>query len=248
MRVWLLDCGTLAIDHGQLMWNVRLGEKLRFPVYAVLVEHPSGLHLFDTGYDAEHAAAALPETEPLQHEEQTIPAQLDRCGFAPADVGVLVNSHLHFDHVGGNRHLPDAKVVVHAREIVQARSCEPFEVPAYSDRQWDHPGARLVPVRGDHEVAPGLTLFETPGHTVGHYSLLVRAGGRRRAMLFPFDVVYTEEAYRRGIQPGFHHDPVAGVRAIRRIQALAREHDADLFFPHDAEAWRGYRHAPVAYA
>ncbi len=56
-------------------------------------------------------------------------------------------------------------------------------------------------------------------------------------MLFPFDVVYTAAAYERGAQPGFHIDPVAGVRSIARIRALAEEHDAQIFFTHDMEAW-----------
>jgi 4-pyridoxolactonase len=66
-------------------------------------------------------------------------------------------------------------------------------------------------------------------------------------MLFAFDVVYTAAALERGIQPGFHIDPVAGVRSIRRVKALAEEHGAEIFFSHDMEAWQGYRHAPDAY-
>jgi 4-pyridoxolactonase len=66
-------------------------------------------------------------------------------------------------------------------------------------------------------------------------------------MLFPFDVVYTAAAYERGAQPGFHIDPVAGVRSIARIRALAEEHDAQIFFTHDMEAWNTYRHAPDFY-
>ena len=69
----------------------------------------------------------LPFELPEQTPEQTIPAQLALCGFSPSDVGTLVMSHLHFDHVGGNRHLPDARVLIHAREIAQGRACEPFE-------------------------------------------------------------------------------------------------------------------------
>ena len=70
--------------------------------------------------------------------------------------------------------------------IAQARNHEPFEFFGYSDKSWDYEGASLVPVTGDFELAPGLWLFETPGHTVGHYSLLV---GEK--LLFAFDVTYT---------------------------------------------------------
>jgi 4-pyridoxolactonase len=117
----------------------------------------------------------------------------------------------------------------------------------YSDRSWDYDGAALVPVTGDLELAPGIRLYETPGHTVGHYSVLLAGGDGSRSMLFPFDVVYTAVGLEKGIQPGFHHDPVAGVRSIRRVKALVEEHGADVFFSHDPEAWRAYRRAPDSY-
>ncbi len=103
-----------------------------------------------------------------------------------------------------------------------------------------------MPISGDQEIAAGLHLLETPGHTVGHYSLLVTPESGTN-MLFPFDVVYTVDAYAQGAQPGFHIDPVAGVRSIARIKALAEEHDAQIFFSHDMDAWATYRHAPDFY-
>jgi len=54
-------------------------------------------------------------------------------------------------------------------------------------------------------------------------------------------------ALEKGIQPGFHNDPVAGVRSIRRVKALAEANGADIFFSHDMDAWRGYKHAPDHY-
>jgi 4-pyridoxolactonase len=247
MKLWLLDNGSIVIDHAQLMWNIGGGTAVRIPCYSVLVEHDDGLFLFDTGFDLEHTARVLPFEFPEQTDEQTIPAQLRRCGFSTSDVGTLVMSHLHFDHVGGNKHLPDARVLVHAKEIAEARNHEPFEFFGYSDKTWDHDRARLVPITGDYEVARGLTLYETPGHTIGHYSLLVTPSNGARPMLFAFDVVYTSQALERGVQPGFHYDPVAGVRSIRRIKELAEQHGADVFFSHDMDAWGGYRRAPEPY-
>ena len=246
MRIRLLDHGSIVIDHAQLMWNIGGGTPVRIPAYSVLVEHDDGVFLFDTGFDLDHTNAVLPFELPEQTPEQTVVAQLELCGLRPSDVTTLVMSHLHFDHVGGNKLLPDAQVIVHAREIAQARKCEPFEKLGYSDATWDHPEAKLVPVSGDMELAPGLWLYETPGHTIGHYSLLVRPADGT-PMLFPFDVVYSSEALEKGLQPGFHVDPVAGVRSIARIQALAEEHGADVFFSHDMDAWESYQHAPNAY-
>jgi 4-pyridoxolactonase len=249
MKIWLLDNGSIVIDHAQLMWNIGGGTPVRIPSYGVLIEHDDGLFLVDTGFDLEHTNRVLPFELPEQTSDQTIPAQLALCGFTTQDVGTLVNSHLHFDHVGGNKHFAGAgaRNLVHAREIAQARNCEPFENLGYSDRTWDYDGAQLVPTSGDVELARGLRLLETPGHTVGHYSLLVTPDSEAKPMLFAFDVVYTQEAYDKGIQPAFHVDPVAGVRSIRRLKALAEEHGADVFFSHDMDAWQTYRHAPDFY-
>jgi 4-pyridoxolactonase len=247
MKIWLLDNGSIVIEHTQLMWNVP-GPQVRIPSYAVLIEHDDGLFLFDTGFDFEHTNAVLPFELPAQTSEQTIPAQLEIAGFTPSDVTTLVNSHLHFDHVGGNKHFAGVKTVVHEQELAQARNHEPFEHFGYSDKSWDYGGAIFEPVAGDLELAKGLKLFETPGHTVGHYSLLVTPeSASARPMLFAFDVVYTQLALERGIQPGFHIDPRAGVRSIARVKETAAEHGADIYFSHDPDAFTTYRHAPDYY-
>ncbi|HKP18095.1 MAG TPA: N-acyl homoserine lactonase family protein [Gaiellaceae bacterium] len=243
MKVWLLDNGSIVLEHTQQMWNVP-GPQVRVPVYNVLVEHDEGLFLFDTGMGLDHMNRVLPFELPEQTPEQTIPGQLQACGFELADVGTVVNSHLHIDHCGGNQLFAGtgARHVIHAKELAQARNHEPFEHFGYSDHSWDYDGANLVPVTGDVELAPGLWLFETPGHTAGHYSLLV---GEK--LLFAFDVSFTPAALEREIQSGFHNDPVAGVRSIRRVKALAADHGADVFFSHDMDAWQGYKHAPDHY-
>ena len=95
---------------------------------------------------------------------------------------------------------------------------------------------------GDNELAKGITAIETPGHTVGHCSFLLEGDGR--SMLLAMDVAYTAAALEKGVQPGFHHTPVDGVRSIARVRDLAAETGAEIFYSHDAEAWQGYRHAP----
>jgi len=245
MKVWLLDNGSIVIEHTQLMWNVP-GPQVRIPVYSVLVEHDDGLFLFDTGIDLDHMNRVLPFELPEQTEEQTIPAQLEKCGFGLGDVTTLVNSHLHIDHVGGNQLFKGtrARNLIHERELAQARSHEPFEFFGYSDKSWDYEGANIETVSGDFELAPGLWLYETPGHTVGHYSYLFLGSS---PMLFAVDVSYTSTAFEKGIQPGFHHTPVDGVRSIARAKSLAEEHGAEVFYSHDMDAWQTYRHAPDFY-
>jgi len=247
MRVWLLDNGSIVIEHTQLMWNVP-GPQVRIPVYSVLIESDDGLFLFDTGIDLDHMNRVLPFELPEQTEAQTIPAQLAACGFELGDVTTLVNSHLHIDHVGGNQLFAGTGVrnVLHAKELAQARNHEPFEFFGYSDHSWDCEGLNLDPVTGDFELAKGIFLYETPGHTVGHYSVLLNPGGSK-PLLFAFDIAYTAAALEKGIQPGFHNNPHDGVLSIARVKSLAEEHGAEIFLSHDMDAWQGYTRAPGHY-
>jgi 4-pyridoxolactonase len=245
VKVWLLDNGSIVIEHTQLMWNVP-GPQVRIPVYSVLVEHDDGLFLFDTGIGMEHMNAVLPFELPEQTEDQTIPAQLEACGFGLGDVTAVVNSHLHIDHVGGNQLFKGAGVrhLIHDKEVAQARDHAPFEFFGYSDKSWDYEGASIETFSGDTELAKGLWVYETPGHTVGHVSVLVDG---ERPLLFAMDVAYTADAMERGIQPGFHHTPVDGVHSIARVKKLAEERGAQIFLSHDMDAWQGYTHAPGHY-
>jgi 4-pyridoxolactonase len=245
MKVWLLDNGSIVIEHTQLMWNVP-GPQVRIPVYSILVEHDDGLFLFDTGIGMKHMNAVLPFELPEQTEEQSLPAQLESCGVGLGDVTAVVNSHLHIDHVGGNQLFKGTNVrhLIHEREVAQARNHAPFEFFGYSDESWDYEGARIETFSGDTELAKGLWVYETPGHTVGHVSVLVDGD---RPLLFAMDVAYTADALERGIQPGFHHTPVDGVRSIARVKQLAEERGAQIFLSHDMEAWQEYTHAPGHY-
>jgi len=246
MRVTLLDTGRMTIDRSQVLWNVDCGTKLWFPIYAVLVEHPDGLFLFDTGVDPDHVRAAFPWERIEQTPEQRLEAQLRSAGASPDDVTHLVNSHLHFDHVGANRLLRGARTFVAEAELRAARAPQPFEALAYSDRSFEEASAFEL-LEGDVELAHGLRLYATPGHCAGHYSLLVDGDAEHRSMLFTFDAAYSLENLEREIISGFHLDPIAATESIRRLKALAAEHDAELFVAHDLPAFAGYRRAPDAY-
>jgi 4-pyridoxolactonase len=242
-KVRLLDSGTLVIDQSHITWNIGCGTPVRFPVYSVLIEHADGLFMFDTGYDLDLVNEVLPFELPEQSPEQTVPGQLAKCGFKPDDVDAVINSHLHFDHCGGNKHLPNATTYLHRDELRQARTPEPFERLGYADKGYDHPGATFTLLEGDVEFAKGIRLFHTPGHTIGHYSMLVELDGSR-PLLIMADVSYTAAAFANEQQAGFHNNPVDGVRSIRRVKRLAKEWDAEILFTHDMDVFKTYTLAP----
>lgn len=264
-KVYLLDGGTLVIDGFHAFWNRGPGGELRFPCYSVLVEHADGLYIFDTGYDFDHVMKVLPFEKPIQTEEQTIPGALAKIGKRPEDINYVINSHYHFDHCGGNKYLTTACTVCHSAEL-EACSChQPFERLGYSDLSFspelekkDEVAAATEPaldiytpkfetVTGDQEIAKGVWLFETPGHTAGHYSMMVELAGRR-PMLFTADACYSKKNLDMMCISSFHLDPTASLQSMVKLKELAEKHDAELFFSHDPDSFGDYVKAPGFYS
>src|SRR5262245_31976391 len=86
----------------------------------------------------------------------------------PRDVVCVINTHLHYDHCGGNRLFPGVPIHVQARELADARG------GGYTIEEWvDFDGATYVEHEGEAEVLPGIKLLPTPGHSDGHQSVIV---------------------------------------------------------------------------
>jgi len=263
-KVYLLDGGSLVLDGYHVFWNRGPGGEIRFPVYSILVEHAEGRFLIDSGFDHDHVMKVLPFEKPQQTKEQTIPGALGLLGLEPKDVGTVVNSHFHFDHVGGNKYFPHAKKLCHRDEIAQAATPQPFEVLGYSDLSFSAEAAaargkseqllagttdansRFETVAGDVELAKGVHLLFTPGHAIGHYSLLVEFQ-TRRPILFTIDAAYTQKSLETLCQASFHIDPVAGVASMRRLAKLAEDREAELMFSHDPQNFPNYQTGPKFY-
>ncbi len=266
-KVYLLDGGTLVIDGFHAFWNRGPSGDLRFPCYAVLIEHTDGLYIFDTGFDFDHVKSVLPFEKPMQTKEQTIPGALEKIGKHPKDINYVINSHYHFDHCGGNKHLTQACTICHTKEL-EACSChQPFERLGYSDLSFspEYAGAmrkntqgnvdppldiytpQFETLNGDQEIAKGLWMFETPGHTAGHYSLMVELENRR-PMLFTADACYSQKNMDMMCISSFHLDPTASLNSMKRLLQLSEKHDAELFYSHDPESFGNYLKAPKFYS
>jgi glyoxylase-like metal-dependent hydrolase (beta-lactamase superfamily II) len=118
----------------------------------------------DTGVGEGHAEIdAL--FSPVHH---SIDRALAEVGVKLAEITMVINSHLHFDHCGNNRLFPGVPLVVQRVEYEAAWQ------PGYTIPEWiDFPGARWTPVDGKAQVLPGISVLPTPGHTIGHQSVVV---------------------------------------------------------------------------
>ena len=135
-------------------------------VYGYLVNDPELTVVFDTGI-----GAADPETE-AHYQPHRRPLDL-ACGEAGCSIDaidVVINSHLHFDHCGANATLAGRRIVVQSTELEAARA-ENYTFPELIDFD----GAIYDRIDGEAEIADGLVVLPTPGHSPGHQSLVVCA-------------------------------------------------------------------------
>lgn len=134
------------------------------PVLAFLIRHAQGIVLVDTGVGEGNTWVEenyLPRVRPIK--DAIFGARVD------ADaVNLVVNTHLHFDHAGQNSAFPEITT------LIQDAEWEVVWEDDYTVRDWvDFPDANYVRISGDMEIAPGLRVLSTPGHSPGHQSVAV---------------------------------------------------------------------------
>ena len=138
----------------------------RMPVYAHVIDHPDARVLVDTGIKELHPAVADMDPRLRPHSEWTVDL---------AGIDIVVNTHLHFDHCGGNHLFTGKPIYVQRRELDDARTKDDYTI-----REWvDAPGVRYEPVDGEFELLPGVRLVPAPGHTPGSQVVVISHGGGR---------------------------------------------------------------------
>ena len=195
------------------------------PVHGFVIKHPrAGAILVDTGVGwgdedlirewkvvNRHAAAALEEHD-----------------LSPADVRVVINSHLHFDHCGQNAVFKHAPFYVQRSELDRARKS------GEAIGWFDFAGARFELLDGDTEIAEGVRVVSTPGHTEGHQSVFVDTAEGGAVMIG--DAAYTADIYAKADKadlskwPGQHADREQWTSSLQRVRAM---HPHAVHFCHD---------------
>jgi glyoxylase-like metal-dependent hydrolase (beta-lactamase superfamily II) len=248
VRLRAFTCGWIRAPLGAFLEGER--GSIRVPVPAWLVEHPDGLALFDSGLHPEtrtDPAGRLREAARLYTVEfepgEEVAARLAALGVDPRDVRFLVNSHLHFDHTGGNAQIPDARVVVQRAEWEAGRDPDQVAANFYDPRDYDL-GHDVLRVDGEHDLFGDgtVTCLPTPGHTPGHQSLRVRLAGG--PVVLAADACYLRRTLERMHLPPVVHDREAMRRSLERLRAFEAA-GARIFFGHDPEFWQALPQAPA---
>jgi N-acyl homoserine lactone hydrolase len=201
-----------------------------FPIVAHAVPHREGVFLFDTGIgtgSAEVDELFSPERRPL---DEALAAH----GIAMADVTAVANCHLHFDHSGQNGLFPGRTIFAQHAEWAMVHE------PDYTLPEWiDVPGLSYELLEGEAEVAPGVRLIPTSGHSPGHQSLRVETADgpvviAGQAVLTAAEWLGSSDPTESGVPKPEDESRDAYVASVARLRALdpVRVH-----FVHDPEVW-----------
>jgi N-acyl homoserine lactone hydrolase len=247
--LYVMSGGWCSVERSFLTAGVGAGERIRVPIPIALVDTRDGWVLFDTGMNCEgihdpegtwgeRAKIIQPRLVP----EDDVRYRLGEVGVHLEDIRVVVNSHLHWDHCGGNRLFRHCPIVAQRAEMAFAREPTGLVAGGYMANHFDLP-LKYDLIEGDQEIAPGVRTITTHGHTPGHQSLLVDLESGRRVALCA-DAAYTYATLEQRLLSDNVWDRGATGRSLDRLRGLGAE-GALLVPGHEPSLWESLGPAPV---
>ena len=270
--VHAIQAGGQRLDGGAMfgvvpkpLWEKRIPaderNRIQLGMRCLLIEHPSGLILIDTGagnkenekfkdiYGIENAGGG---------RLTMLEDGLAQVGVRPSDIVLVINTHLHFDHAGGNTRLrpdgsleisfPNATYIIKRGEYEYATHPNERTGASYFDRNYTPLEAanKVEWVSREKEIVKGIRVIPTPGHTPFHQSILIESAGERAFYLG--DLVPTHAHLPLPWIMGYDVEPLVTLETKRRILKQAVEENWLLIFEHDASVpWGRIEHDGKAY-
>ncbi len=171
---------------------------------------------------------------------------LSQLGISADDIDLVIDTHLHADHAGGNTRFNEKGELIatfpHAEYVVQRREYNDAMQPNERTKATYYPfnyqplveSGQMRLLNGDEEFVPGVTGVVTPGHTPGHMSVRFESNGEYGAFLCDL-ATYAVHFERLGWMTAYDVEPLVTLETKRQWQQWALEHNAILIFPHDAK-------------
>ena len=250
-----LDGGAMFGIVPKPLWQKRITpdekNRIQLGMRCILIEHDIGPVLIDTGAGNKESEKFY-DIYGVENRGERGPTALEdgllEVGVSPEDVVLEINSHLHFDHAGGNTvrdpdgrvrpSFANAKYVVQAGEFAFATHTNERTAGSYFPHNFVPlaEANRYEFIEGEREIVPGIRAVHTPGHTPWHQSLLLESNGERA--LYLADLIPTTGHLPLPWIMGYDVEPLVTLETKRRILARAGSEDWLLIFEHDAaRAW-----------
>lgn len=240
-KLYAFACGAVTVPAKWLLAGA--SGQMTVPVCSYLVVHEKGMAVFDTGLHTDiqrdqvaYMGAKFHSYQQCHYDPgQEIAAQLEAMQIDPKRINYVVNSHLHFDHCGGNAQIANADVVVQRREHEFA--CSGEGGAGYIANDWAT-GQTFKMIDGEYDLFGdgSVVILPTHGHTPGHQSLRVRTEQGGEYVLCG-DACYLRDNLDNLHLPGVLADAEATLQALKRFQLMEAK-GAKLMFGHDPGQWR----------
>ena len=255
IRIHGIEAGVQQLDGGAMfgvvpkpLWERRIPADLRnripLALRCLLIEAPNALVLVDTGIGNKYGEkfadiyGVSNGGDPTRLEDG-----IRNAGFDPGDVDIVLNTHLHFDHAGGNTMrrddgtvvpaFPEARHVVQRGELDFAHSHNERIRASYLTENFEaiSAGGLWDLVEGDAQVTEGVRVAPTPGHTPFHQSVMITSDGHTACFLA--DVCPTSAHLPLPWIMGYDLEPLVTLESKRGLWSRALEEDWLLVFEHD---------------
>jgi N-acyl homoserine lactone hydrolase len=226
VELWRLDCGEVVDVPLDLMSDVFAypGQKNTLTNSCYLIRHHDDYMLWDTGL--------RPDELGVGHK--TLVQQLAHIGVVPEKITVIGISHFHYDHTGQASLFPAARLLIGEQDLdLLVRG---VQLGRREDLQpWLTSGEKVDRVVGDKDIFGDGTvvMLSTPGHTMGHHSLLVRLA-QRNVVLSGDLWHFAAQVPRNGVPiPGGTMDRAAALASMDRITQATTNLNALLIIQHE---------------
>lgn len=250
MQMFLLDYGYTDVDKGIVLTQGKdVGKIVSTPIWGALVNTSEGWMLVDTGMNPVHikqpnatfeGTSLSGKIKPVMYQRNRADECVRACGVDPSDIRIVINSHLHFDHCGGNCLFPKAEFVVQRKHfqwaMIPGNNCP--------KRDFDIPGVHWCFLDGESEIIPGVHLILTPGHVPYHQSVMIDLPGG--PVIIAADAASLTETMTPDA-PICADDPELYHASITKLQELASKYDAHILLSHDQLMWEQWPHAPSVF-
>ena len=242
-RLYRLDCGrSLANDESVWTPGENVGRDIQFSSTCWLIKHRGDWLLWDTGVpeatlNNPQGWSTLPKLI-VYHLDRSVTGQLGQIGLKPGDIGRVVISHTHGDHIGNVALFPSSTIVMQRAEYRWIYSPDGTndnvnQLMALARKLLGKP-KNLELIDGDTDVYGDGSVFliSTPGHTPGHQSLLVHLRNSGFIVLSG-DVVHLEENFQRNIVPSLNTNKAQSLASMDKIRRFIADYKATMFINHD---------------
>lgn len=239
LAITRLDCGNVRVNDLNVFsdTDAYVGQKKTLVDSCYLLRHGDEYLLWDTGLPASLKGVKPSGSEPMSATlNTTIDEQLKVLGVDKSQIRIVGISHYHFDHISQLPEFTHAKLLIGKGDWEAVSAAEPAPgINAAPFKSWiNGPADNVESVAGDKDIFGdgSVIMLDTPGHTPGHHSLLVRLANKGPLILTGDAAHFTANYENNGV-PSFNTDRADTLASLQRIKDMAKNLGATVVIQHE---------------